>query len=96
MEIRESFKKKDIAVGIKGLDTMVGFIVDLAEERGEDKKTPICMTIDKSREAWKDVGEMIKILKNPDTTLKMDGRRFTFNGKDISEAGKWMADSYMK
>lgn len=26
----------------------------------------------------------------------MEGHKFTFNGKDISESGKWMADSYMK
>ena len=69
MEIGESFKKKDVATGIKGLDTMVGFIVDLASETGKDKKTPICMDIDKNPKAWKDVGEMIKILKDPKRTL---------------------------
>lgn len=93
-EIKESFEKRDPKEGIKGLDTFVEFVVDMAKEN-IDKK-PICEMIDKDLHAWKDVGRMIEALKDPKRTLQLDGREFKFNGKDISEAGKWMVDAYWK
>lgn len=85
MEMKKAFHEKNPMEGIKSLDTFVEFIVDMAREhteKGENgEPVPLCKVVDAKTSNWKDVVEMIKLLKDPKTTLQVNKEgKFMFNG----------------
>jgi len=90
-------EKKDINLGIKGLDESVRFIVEMAMEGSDNTKEPTCAALHKEGVSYKDIQMMVKVLKNPKTTLQADKEgHMMFNGHNFDEAGKYMAESLFK
>lgn len=90
MEIKKSFHEKNAEYGIKGLDTMVYYIFDMATETWEDKrghKHPKCPVLDCPKLAhWDTYKTIVHELKNKETTLRFSHHHhLKFNNDVIDE-----------
>lgn len=92
MELRRGISHEEGKDGIKGLDTLVKFVVDMAKERS--KTGQACPVISAKPEAWRPVVGMVKALMNEDTTLLSREGHLYFNGRDITKEGRWMSEAF--
>lgn len=79
-------------LGVKGLDDMVRFVVDMATEKVMGK-IPKCEFLQSKDLNWKELGIAVKELRDPKTTLRVYHDHFYFNRQNIDREAEWMGKS---
>jgi len=94
--LKEGLMKKDPTDAVKGLDEMLGYIVELVMEDYPHTHVQVCKDFDKTKKAqWATLGEIMKLEHDPKTTLQTHDGKFFFNEKDVTEEGGKMIEDYI-
>jgi len=97
MTLKEGLYKKDPTDAVKGLDEMLGYIVELVMEDYPHTHVQVCKDFDKTKRGqWATLANIMKLEKDPETTLQTHDGKFFFNKKDVTEEGGKMIEEYIK
>lgn len=92
-DIKKMFENRDKDEGVKGLDEMLRFIIDMAMEKN-DEGSHTCEAFGNMDMKYEDLKAILDLQKNPETTMKMMDGHFTFNGHDLDHEADWMVREY--
>jgi len=94
--LKDSWIHKNPDEAVKGLDGLIGFVVELVMETYPHTHIEVCKDFDKTKRAqWGDLAKIMHDERDKDTTLQMVGDKLTFNKKDISDKAKEMVEDYI-
>jgi len=97
VDMTRSIYNNDPLKGIRALDEMVGFVIDMAvEHKGKNWQDKICPIMTLHQEKLSNIYAMIKEVMNKDDTIKWsdDNESVMFNGQDISSEIELMIDAF--
>jgi len=94
-DIGKMFEHRDKNEGVKGLDELIRFVIDMAMEKTAEGQHK-CEAFGDMDLKYDDLKEVLELLKNPETTMKMEGGHFTFNHQNLDREADWMVHEYVE
>jgi predicted house-cleaning noncanonical NTP pyrophosphatase (MazG superfamily) len=95
MDIGKMFKNRDKNEGVKGLDDLIRFVIDMAMEKAPSGQHK-CEAFGDMDLKYDDLKKVLELLKAPESTMKMEGGHFTFNGANLDREADWMVHEYVE
>lgn len=93
-DIGRMFEHRDANEGVKGLDEMLQFIFVMATDKEERHGQLLCPAFHAEGLDYTDLKKIGELQKNPETTMQVQKRHFTFNHQDLDHEAEWMAREY--
>jgi len=83
-ELKLSFQKKDYNIGANGMMDMVGFVVDMVNEKDEDNKSK-CPALRDVTAHYDKLRKVLAEMSDKKTGLSAEKESISFNQKDITK-----------
>merc|ERR1719272_2350125 len=95
--LSRSLINKDIKSGVKGVDELLGFVVELVLETYPHTHIEVCKDFDKTKKAqWGDLSRVMHDVRDRERTLMANEVYVYFNKVDITDACVEMLGLYLK
>lgn len=93
--LKDALINKKPDEGIKGLDELMEFIVEMIVEDYPHTHVEVCRTIDHSKSNFNDIKKIMEDMRNGDLTLSYHHDKLFFNHHDITEETSHSIDAYI-